>query len=62
MARKMRRGLKTLKEIKKYQLGTELLIRRLPFQRLIKEIAPEVPKYGGQGSSRCWGSLLSWTA
>ena len=35
----MRRGLKALKEIKRYQSGTELLIRRLPFQRVIKEIA-----------------------
>ena len=34
----MRRGLKALKEIKKYQSGTKLLIR-LPFQRLIREIA-----------------------
>ena len=29
----MRQGLKGLKEIKKYQSGTEMLIRRLPFQR-----------------------------
>ena len=35
----MRRGLKALKEIKKYQSGAELLIRRLPFQRVVKEIA-----------------------
>ena len=34
----MRRGLKALKEIKRYDSGTELLIRRLPFQRVIKEI------------------------
>ena len=38
MARKMRRALKALKETKKYQSGTKLL-RRIPFQRLIKEIA-----------------------
>ena len=30
--------MKALKEIKKYQLGTELFLRRLPFQRLIREI------------------------
>ena len=35
----MKRGLRALKEIKKYQSGTELLIRRLPFQRLVREIA-----------------------
>ena len=36
--KKVRRGLRTLKEIRKYQSGTELLIRRLPFQRVVKEI------------------------
>ena len=36
--RRVRRGLRALKEIKKYQSGTELLIRRLPFQRVVKEI------------------------
>ena len=35
---KVRRGLGALKEIKKYQSGTELLIRRLPFQRVVREI------------------------
>ena len=30
--------MRALKEIKKYQSGMELLIRRLPFQRLVKEI------------------------
>ena len=32
----MRRGLKALKEIRRYQSGTELLIWRLPFQRVVK--------------------------
>ena len=36
--RRIRRGLKALKEIRKYQSGTELLIQRLPFQRVVKEI------------------------
>ena len=34
----MKRGLKALKEIKKYQSGTELLLQRLQFQRVVKEI------------------------
>ena len=38
----MRRGPKGLKEIKRYQSGTKLLIRRLPFQRVVKEIAQGV--------------------
>ena len=33
-----RRGLKALREIRKYQSGMELLIQRLPFQRVVKEI------------------------
>ena len=33
------RGLKALKEIKKYQSSTDILIRRLPFQRVVREIA-----------------------
>ena len=31
-----------MKEIKKYQSGTEMLIRRLPFQRVVKEIVQKV--------------------
>ena len=37
-ARRVKRGLRALREIKKYQSGTELLIRRLPFQRVVKDI------------------------
>ena len=33
-----RPGLLALKEIRKYQKSTELLIPKLPFQRLIREI------------------------
>lgn len=34
-----RPGTVALREIRRYQKGTELLIRKLPFQRLIREIA-----------------------
>mmetsp|Transcript_3073 Transcript_3073/g.6155 ORF Transcript_3073/g.6155 Transcript_3073/m.6155 type:complete len:137 (+) Transcript_3073:610-1020(+) len=34
-----RPGIVALREIKKYQKSTELLIRKLPFQRLVREIA-----------------------
>ena len=30
-----------LREIRRYQKSTELLIRKLPFQRLVREIAQE---------------------
>eukprot|EP00729_Bicosta_minor_P030826 gene30826-5810_t len=37
--RKYRPGTVALREIRAYQKGTELLIRKLPFQRLVREIA-----------------------
>lgn len=37
--RRNRPGIVALREIRKYQKSTELLIRKLPFQRLVKEIA-----------------------
>ena len=37
--KRMQRGMQALKEIQKYQKGSELLIKRLPFQRVVKEIA-----------------------
>ena len=36
-----RPGTLALREIRKYQKSTELLIRKLPFQRLVREIAVE---------------------
>jgi histone H3 len=37
--RRFRPGTIALREIRKYQRNTELLIRKLPFQRLVREIA-----------------------
>ena len=37
--RRWRSGTVALREIRKYQKSTELLIRKLPFLRLVKEIA-----------------------
>ena len=37
--RRFRPGTKALREIRKYQKSTDLLIKKLPFQRLVKEIA-----------------------
>ena len=36
--RKIQRGMQALKEIQKYQKGADLLIQRVPFQRLVREI------------------------
>jgi histone H3 len=38
---RFRPGTVALREIRKYQKSTELLLRKLPFQRLVKEIALE---------------------
>ena len=38
----VQRGLKALKEIKKFQSSTAMLIRWLPFQRMVREIAQEI--------------------
>jgi histone H3 len=37
-----RPGTAALKEIRRYQKSTELLIKRLPFQRLVRELASEI--------------------
>jgi len=37
-ARRFRPGTVALRQIRKYQSSTELLIRKLPFQRLVKEV------------------------
>jgi histone H3 len=40
-AYRYRPGTVALREIRKYQKSTELLIRKLPFQRLVREIAQD---------------------
>ncbi|PNW85662.1 hypothetical protein CHLRE_03g197050v5 [Chlamydomonas reinhardtii] len=49
--RRVRRGTVALREIRKYQKTTELLIRRAPFQRLVREIANKGAP-GGQAEFR----------
>lgn len=39
---RFRPGTVALREIRRYQKSTELLIRKLPFQRLVREIAQNV--------------------
>ncbi|KAI1704843.1 core histone h2A/H2B/H3/H4 domain-containing protein [Ditylenchus destructor] len=39
--RRYRPGTVALREIRRYQKSTELLVRKLPFQRLVREIAQE---------------------
>lgn len=40
--RKVRRSTVALREIRKYQRSTELLLRKAPFQRLVREITESV--------------------
>jgi histone H3 len=40
--RRWRPGTVALREIRKYQKNTELLMRKAPFQRLVREIACEI--------------------
>ncbi|CAI9555309.1 unnamed protein product, partial [Staurois parvus] len=56
-----RPGTVALREIRRYQKSTELLIRKLPFQRLVREIAqdfktdlrfPELRRHGSAGGRR----------
>jgi len=44
--RRYRPGSLALREIRKYQRSTELLIRKLPFARLVREIASDVLRRG----------------
>ena len=41
LVRRFRPGTVALREIRRYQKSTELLIRKIPFQRLVREIAQE---------------------
>ena len=42
--RRARPGEAAIREIRKYQRGTDLLIRKLPFQRLVREIMYDIIK------------------
>ena len=42
--RRFRPGTVALRQIRKYQKSTELLIRKLPFQRLVREVVWELDK------------------
>jgi histone H3 len=42
--RRYRPGTVALREIRRYQKSTRLLIRKLPFQRLVREIVQEVER------------------
>ena len=65
--RKIQRGMQALKEIQKYQKGTDLLIQRVPFQRLVREIVQrrreriKVTKFSSFGTTRGGRCIFSRT-
>ena len=50
--RSRRPGTVALREIRKYQRSTELLIRKLPFARLVRELAQTYNSYPMEGEKR----------
>ena len=48
---KYKPGTVALRQIRKYQKGGELLIRKLPFQRLVRELAKDLGDYRFQASA-----------
>jgi histone H3 len=55
-------GTVALREIRRYQKSTELLIRKLPFQRLVREIAQDFSSDGGWRFSSEAVVYLQYTA
>lgn len=50
--RRFRPGTKALRDIRRYQRSTEMLIRKAPFQRLVKQHSHELSvKYRWQGTA-----------
>lgn len=56
-----RPGTVALREIRRYQKSTELLIRKLPFQRLVREIAQDF-KTDLRFQSAAIGALQVWNS
>jgi histone H3 len=55
-------GTVALREIRKYQKSTELLIRKLPFQRLVREIAQDFKtdlRFQGSAIAALQGKFLA---
>ena len=57
-ARRFRPGTVALKEIRRFQKSTDLLIPRLPFSRLVKEIAVRESRSSGVAGLRFQSSAL----
>jgi len=59
---RFRPGIVALRQIRRFQASTELLIRKLPFQRLVREIVIKNHKYEGlRFQSAAMGALQEAT-
>jgi len=54
--RRFRPGTVALREIRKYQRSTDLLLRKLPFSRLVREVALEMSTDYSEGPLLRWQS------
>ena len=54
-----RPGTVALREIRRYQKTTDLLIRKLPFQRLVREIAQDMKIFKKDTARWCGAALLA---
>ncbi len=52
--RRFRPGTKALQEIRRYQQSTDLLLRKLPFQRVVRQVAADI----GRGDYRFQSAAL----
>lgn len=57
---RLKKGTKSLREIKKYQNSTDLLMQKVPFNRIVREVASDLG-YRGRFSGRAM-TILQETA
>ena len=56
--RRYRPGTVALREIFRHQRSTELLIKKIPFQRLVREVSQEVCRDLGRDPVRCQSTAI----
>ena len=54
-----RPGTVALREIRRYQKSTDLLIRKLPFQRFVREVAQDMNLFSKETIRWCGSALLA---
>ena len=54
-----RPGTVALREIRRYQKSTDLLIRKLPFQRFVRQVAKDMKLFNKETALWCGAALLA---